>query len=138
MGNELVILNKYSIIERCIKRINEIYDNNPATLQNYDKQDAILLNLQRACQATIDIGMYIISVRNLGIPQSKKGTFTVLEENKIISSGMAKKMRGMLRFRNIAIHENQELDLNVVQNIIENNLQDMLEFARTIINVMEK
>lgn len=129
MENELVIINKYNIIERCINRINEIYEGNSKNLENYDKQDAIILNLQRACQAAIDLGMHIISGRNLGIPQSKKGTFTVLEENKIITPEMANNLRGVLKFRNIAIHEYQELDLNIVQDIIENHLNDLQEFA---------
>lgn len=133
MGNELVILNKYSIIERCIKRIKEIYENNPENLKDYNKQDVIVLNLQRACQAAIDIAMYIISVKNIGIPQSKKGAFTVLEENNIITPEMAKNMRGMLGFRNIAVHEYQELDLSIIQSIIENHLQDLLDFAREML-----
>lgn len=137
MGNELVIINKYSIIERCIKRINEIYNNNAKNLENFDKQDAIMLNLQRACQAAIDIGMYIISVKNLGIPQSKKGIFTILEENEIINSEMAINMRGMLKFRNIAIHEYQELDLEIVREVIENHLGDLQNFAREMIRLME-
>ena len=135
MGNELVVLNKYSIIERCIKRIKEIYENNPENLKDYNKQDAIVLNLQRACQAAIDIAMYIISVKNIGIPQSKKGAFTVLEDNNIITSEMAKKMRGMLGFRNIAVHEYQELDLDIIQSIIENHLQDLLDFAREMLKI---
>lgn len=134
MENEVVLINKYGIIERCIKRIEEIYENNPANLENYDKQDAIILNLQRACQAAIDIAMYIVSVKNLGLPQSKKGVFTILEENKIIDSNMAKNMRGMLGFRNIAVHEYQELDLDVIKAIIENNLQKIIEFAREMLN----
>ena len=133
MGNELVILNKYSIIERCINRINEIYENNADNLKDYNKQDAIVLNLQRACQAAIDIAMYVISVKNLGIPQSKKGAFTVLEENNIITPETAKKMRGMLGFRNIAVHEYQELDLDIIKSIIENHLQDLLDFAREML-----
>lgn len=138
MENELVILNKYSIIERCINRINEIYEGNPKNLQDFNKQDAIILNLQRACQAAIDIGMYIISRRKLGIPQSKKGTFTVLEENKIITPEMAKNMKSMLKFRNIAIHEYQELDLGVVQEVIENHLNDLQTFAREMLKQCEK
>jgi len=55
-----VILNKISIIERCINRINEEYDNNPENLRNYTKQDSIILNIQRACEASIDLAIYMI------------------------------------------------------------------------------
>ena len=135
MGNELVILNKYSIIERCIKRIRDIYENNPENLKDINKQDAIVLNLQRACQAVIDIAMYIISVKNLGLPQSKKGSFTILEENGIIKPEMAKSMRGMLGFRNIAVHEYQELDLDIIKAIIEEHLEDLTAFAKEMLNI---
>lgn len=90
--------------------------------------------MQRACQAAIDIAMYIVSVKNLGVPQSKKGVFTILEENNIIDSNMAKNMKGMLGFRNIAVYEYQELDLDIIKSIIENNLQDIIEFAREMLN----
>jgi uncharacterized protein YutE (UPF0331/DUF86 family) len=59
-----VILNKISAIERCIKIINEEYDNNPKNLQNYTKQDSIILNIQRACEASIDIAMHIVAEKN--------------------------------------------------------------------------
>lgn len=72
MENEAVILNKYEIVERCINRINEEYENNSENLENYRRLDCIVLNLQRACEATIDIAMYIVSTRKLGIPQTKK------------------------------------------------------------------
>lgn len=50
-----VLLNKTSIIERCLRRVQEEYDDTPAHLyENITKQDATILNLQRACQATID------------------------------------------------------------------------------------
>lgn len=47
-----VILNKISVIERCLKRIHEEYEDNPKHLGNYTKQDSIVLNLQRACEAS--------------------------------------------------------------------------------------
>lgn len=134
MGNELVIINKYNIIERCIKRIKEIYQNNPANLQNYDKQEAIMLNLQRACQAGMDIGRYIISVSNLENPQFKKDTFEILAENKIITEKIEKQMKYMSDIRNKIIYEYQEIDLKIIQSIIENNLTDLQEFAREMIS----
>lgn len=133
MENELVVFNKYTIIENCIKRINSVYDGNLETLKDFNKQDIIVLNLQRACQAVIDIAMHIISVRNLGAPQSGKGAFTILQENNIINEKTAKQMQGMIGFRNIAVHEYQELDLNILKNILDEHLEELREFAREIL-----
>lgn len=53
MGND-VIYNKIETIERCINRINEVYDNCFENLSDYTKQDSIILNIQGACEAAID------------------------------------------------------------------------------------
>lgn len=79
-----VILNKISIIERCIKRIHEEYDKNPKNLENYTKQDSIILNLQRACEASIDLAMHIVAVKKLGLPQQSRDAFTLLEAEGIL------------------------------------------------------
>ena len=85
MENEAVIINKYESIQRCIKRIEEEYNNQVENLYDYKKLDPIVLNLQRACEATIDIAMYVIANRKLGVPQTKKEAFIKLEENELIS-----------------------------------------------------
>lgn len=38
-----VIVNKIQTIDRCLKRINEVYENNPENLKDYTKQDSIIL-----------------------------------------------------------------------------------------------
>lgn len=38
-------------------------------------------------------------------------------------------------FRNIAVHDYKEIDNEVLKNVIENNLNDLLEFARTMLNI---
>ena len=55
MENELVIFNKYSIIENCIKRINSVYDGKLETLQDFNKQDIIVLNLQKTLENLLKI-----------------------------------------------------------------------------------
>jgi hypothetical protein len=53
-----VILNKAASIEQCLQRIEEEYaDNEQNLVGNQTKQDAIVLNLQRACETTIDLTM---------------------------------------------------------------------------------
>ena len=44
MKNDVVV-NKISIIERCLKRIQEEYNDNPDNLNNFTKQDSIVLNI---------------------------------------------------------------------------------------------
>lgn len=135
MENEAVILNKYEIVERCINRINEEYENNSENLEDYRRLDCIVLNLQRACEATIDIAMYIVSTRKLGIPQTKKEAFKKLEENNIISKDMSKNMQNMTDFRNIAIHDYKEINEEILKEVIEKHLNDLLEFARQMLNL---
>lgn len=135
MENEAVLINKYESIERCINRINEEYENDAKNLADYRKMDAIVLNLQRACEMATDVAMYIVSTRKLGIPQTKKEAFEKLNENGLISKDMCTKMKGMIGFRNIAIHEYKEIDEEILKDVIENHLIDIKEFVRTMINL---
>ncbi|NLT95574.1 MAG: DUF86 domain-containing protein [Clostridia bacterium] len=130
-----IIFNKAQVIERCIKRINEEYENNPNNLQNFTKQDSIILNIQRACEASIDLAMHIVSEMNLGIPQSSREVFDLLNKGNIIDEVLAKRLKAMVGFRNIAVHDYQALNLAIVQKIIEEHLEDLKAFAGKIINL---
>ena len=135
MENKAVIINKFDSIERCIKRIKEEYENNPKNLEDYRRMDAIVLNLQRACEVTTDIAMYVISTRRLGTPQTKKEAFELLEQNKLISKQICDNMKKMVGFRNIAIHDYKQIDEDILRDVIENHLNDLTEFAREILNL---
>jgi len=118
-----------------INRINEEYQNNPENLQDYRKMDMIVLNLQRACEAVLDLAMYVVSNRKLGLPQNKREAFKLLEENNIIDSNLCKNMQGMIGFRNIAVHDYKEISEEILQSVIENNLSYLTDFARIILNL---
>ena len=133
MENKSVILNKFETIEKCINRINEEYQNNPENLDDYRKMDMIVLNLQRACEAVLDLAVYIVSTRKLGLPQTKREAFILLEENNIIDSKISKNMQGMVGFRNIAVHDYKEIDEEILKDVIENHLNDLLDFARFLL-----
>lgn len=133
MENKGVILNKFETIEKCINRINEEYQNNPENLDDYRKMDMIVLNLQRACEAVLDLAIYIVSTRKLGLPQTKREAFILLEKNNIIDSKMSKNMQGMVGFRNIAVHDYKEINEEILKDVIENHLNDLLDFARILL-----
>lgn len=131
MGKD-ILYNKISIIERCLIRIREVYDKNPKNLEDYTKQDSIVLNIQRAVEATIDIAMYLVSVNKFGIPQNSRDAFEVLNQHNIISDSILQKLKLMIGFRNIAVHNYQDLNLEIIQKIIENHLEDFEEFIYAI------
>jgi len=135
MGND-VIYNKVEVIERCFKRINEVYDNNTENLNDYTKQDSIILNIQRICEASIDLAMHIVSEKKLGIPQNSRDAFEVLCSNGMINDNLMNKLKAMVGFRNIAVHNYQAINLKIVQEIIEKHLGDISEFSKIIIKKM--
>lgn len=130
-----VILNKTEIVKRCIRRAKEEYAHNPKNLENYTKQDSVTLNIQRACEAVIDLGMHVIAERGLGIPQTSRDTFEILQNNKIITPEMSERLKAMIGFRNIAIHNYQRLNLKIIQAIIEKDLKDLLYFTDVILKI---
>lgn len=130
-----VIINKAAIVDRCLKRIAEESNKNADFKKNYTKQDSIILNLLRACEACIDMSMHIIRKKNLGIPQSAKEAFSLLEEANIITEDLSIKMQHMSGFRNIAVHEYQKLDIAVVESILDKNLVDFETFTNTLLKL---
>lgn len=127
-----VIANKTENIQRCIRRINEEYENNEKNLLNYTKQDSIILNLQRACEASIDIAMHIVSESGFGVPQNSRDAFNMLEEHRIINNELNKRMKAMVGFRNVAVHDYQTVQIDIIKAIIENHLNDFIFFSDQI------
>ncbi len=128
-----MVLNKIQTIERCLKRIREEYIGYEDSFEeNYTKQDSVILNLERASQATIDIATHIIKTRNLGLPNSSRELFSILFDAGIISENICNQMQKMVGFRNIAVHDYQNLNLEIVVAIIENHLGDFEEFIKEI------
>jgi uncharacterized protein YutE (UPF0331/DUF86 family) len=123
-----VCLNKASIIERAIRRAKAELQNDPE-LVNYTNIDAMTLNIERFCQAAIDLAMHIISREHLGIPQTSADAFSILLRAGIISNTIAKSMISMVGFRNIAIHEYQNIDLNILRIIVTERWKDVVQYC---------
>ena len=132
-----ILLNKGQIIRRCMARVREEYAGAPANLENPTKQDSIVINVQRACEAAIDLAMHFVAQRNLGIPQTSRQAFTFLETAMILTASTAKQMRAMVGFRNIAVHNYQELEIEVLQHIVEHRLSDFDRFLEECSSALE-
>ena len=125
-----IILNKASIIERCVKRIIEEYSLCPK-LDTYTHLDALTLNIKRACQAAIDMAMHIVAVNHYGIPQTSSGAFELLYKNRVINEKLYKSLKAMTGFRNIVIHEYQTVDNEILKYIADKGYNDFISLCKT-------
>jgi uncharacterized protein YutE (UPF0331/DUF86 family) len=130
-----VILNKISVIERCIIRIQNVYGNDPENLNDYTKQDSIILNIKRACEASIDLAMHIISEQRLGLTQTSIDAFDMLHVHFIIDEDIAKRLKAIVGFRNIAVHDYQTINLDILRKIIEKHLVDFCNYTKYILKL---
>ena len=93
----------------------------------------MLLNLQRAVQAVIDIAAHIVAVKSYGLPDSVAATFTMLEAQGIVDAVLASRLRGMAEFRNIVVHNYQALDPSIVDAIVARHLDDLRQFCARVV-----
>ena len=133
-----VILNKITTIERSVNRIHEVYEGNPDNLKDFTKQDSIILNIQRACAASIDLAMHIVSERKLGVPKASREGFKLLEEAGVINSSLAKTLMNMVGFRNIAVHDYQALGVEILEAILEKHVDDFKDLTKVILQLEKK
>jgi uncharacterized protein YutE (UPF0331/DUF86 family) len=129
-----IVLNKAEIIERALARVHDSYTRHRQDLdQSFDAQDVIVLNLQRACEAAIDLAMHIVRLQGHGLPKDSKSAFYLLERAQEISSPLANHIKKMIGFRNIAVHDYREIDWAIVRNIIESHCDDLAMFANEMV-----
>ena len=134
-----VLLNKVAIIERCLVRVEEEYCGHEGELEtNYTRQDSIILNLQRACEASIDAAMHLVRVKKLGIPQESREAFDMLCASGIITQTLCDRLKAMVGFRNVAVHDYKALNLEVVVNILEVHLDDFKQFGQSVLRSTDR
>ena len=133
-----VIYSKVESLRVCVGRIRQ---KKPATfdlfVENYDLQDIVCLNLERAVQVCVDIAAHIIVELDVSAPVTMGESFCKLREAGFIDEEICLRMQKSVGFRNIAVHTYQAIDWRVVYRIITEHLEDFSVFARQIIDRVE-
>lgn len=73
-------------------------------------------------------------MHSLGLANSYKMSFSILAKEGYISSDTSKKMGNMAGFRNIVVHDYQDVDINILKSILTNHLGDFELFYKEIIS----
>ena len=131
-----VLIGKAAIIERCLRRIDEVYRGHEAELTtDFTRQDSILLNLQRACEASIGAAMHLVRLNRLGIPTESREAFALLVRAGLIEAALGNHLEAMVGFSNVAVHNYRELDMEIVRNILTHRPNDLRTFASWLVKL---
>jgi uncharacterized protein YutE (UPF0331/DUF86 family) len=73
-----------------------------------------------------------IRKRHFGIPNESRESFAILIREGIISPELGNRLKRMVGFRNLAVHQYRELDLDILDAVIRENLDELLTFAQIV------
>ena len=128
-----VVRNKLESLRRSLSRIEQKRPNSSEILaSDYDIQDIISINLERAIQKSVDIAAHVLADSEQKPPGTMGETFTALSNAGIIKKDLAERLRKAVGFRNISVHEYQRINWEIVYSIITENLDDFKEFMKAV------
>jgi uncharacterized protein YutE (UPF0331/DUF86 family) len=94
--------------------------------------------LHLSIECTLDIGNYIISLKQFRCPKDYREIFTILGKQKILPKELVNELEKMAQFRNRLVHVYWDLDHKFVHKILQTSLNDFNEFAKYIVDFIEK
>jgi uncharacterized protein YutE (UPF0331/DUF86 family) len=129
--DEALISKKLAFIETCVRELREL-----ARLEMLDsdirEQRFVQHTLQLALQAALDVSSHIASARRLGEPETNRELFDLLVRDELIGPSLAPVLQAMACLRNILVHGYQQIDNEIVRDVVENHLQDLLQFVSAL------
>lgn len=139
MVDRATILRKISDLERYYDQIREFSGLAIEDYQsNWKTQRVIERTLQMMIENCADIANHIISDSGMRVPSSYADTFKVLLENNVIDSELFTIMEKMAKFRNIVVHQYEEVDAEIVLSILKKHLKDFEKFRDAVLKYLKK
>ena len=131
--DQSLVAQKIESLRRCIRRVAEKTPSSVSQLSDdADVQDILVLNLTRAVQLCVDIGSHIISESEEPSPATMGDVFSTMNRMGVLSATTTETMRKSVGFRNIAVHNYEELNWEIVFAVCTKSLQDFRQFAKEV------
>jgi len=129
---------KLAEMETYLKQIEEYSGISVRAYTNdWKVQRIVERTLQMLIELCIDIANHLISDTGMRVSTGYADTFRVLQENKVISKDLCKSLEKMAKFRNVIVHQYEEIDPAIVASILRNNLSDFEKYKKAIIKQLQ-
>lgn len=132
--DEDIVLSKVATVRRCVGAIGKLWFENDPAVPDWVRLDVTVLNLQRAVEACLDMANHLIAINSWGLPGAAVEAIQLLVDNNVLTASELSVYRGMIGFRNIAVHNYREIDQAIVRGIVNDHLQDLERFATLVLD----
>jgi len=123
--DEDVVLAKVSNVRKTVGAIRALHGPENASVSEWIRMDATVLNLQRSVEALLDLANHLISANGWELPRDGRHAFAVLSEHGLLPADDLALARAMVGFRNVAVHDYVSLDPEIVHGIVRDRLGDL-------------
>ena len=97
-----------------------------------DLCNAVLMDLQQAIQACIDLAAHACVDDRLGAPTTPAEALALLARHRMIDDALARRLTGAAGLRNLIVHQYGRIDLERIVEIIRNDLDDLRRFVAAL------
>jgi len=137
--DKALIFRKISELETYIEQIREYSDVTAEVYrQDWKVQRVIERTLQMMIETCADIANHIVSDRGMRSPSSYADTFKVLLENNIINEELYGTMEKMAKFRNVVVHQYEQVDAEIVVIILKKHLEDFGLYKDALLSYLKR
>lgn len=137
--DRVIVERKLDSLQRCLVRVAEKCPQSAeALVDDVDAQDIVSLNLTRAVQLCVDLAAHALTRRGLPPPETMGAAFSQLAACGVISEELSLRLRRAVGFRNLAVHNYDEIDWRIVYAIAALHLDDFRQFAKSIVEAMDQ
>ena len=131
MTDPELVAKKLAVIETCVTELRRLAD--PEIIETDIREERFVEHtLQIAIQAAQDVASHIVSDERLGEPRTNRELFDLLARNGWLDESEAALLGNMVGFRNILVHGYGDVDLSIVRDVLENHLDELLQFAAVV------
>ncbi len=128
MTDAELVAKKLAEIETYVRELRALA--RPAAIGHDVKEERFVLHtLQLAIQAALDAASHVVSDEQLGEPERNRELFELLGKAGWVPPELCGRLQEMAGFRNVLVHEYAAVDLAIVRDVVENRLDDLLQFA---------
>ncbi|MFC4260545.1 DUF86 domain-containing protein [Marinobacter lacisalsi] len=136
--DEQLVAQKLESLRRCIQRVeSRLPEDLNTLLTDLDAQDIVSLNLTRAVQMCVDIASHWLAENaEATAPKTMGQAFDALAQSGVIDTELAIRLRKSVGFRNVMVHNYDDVNWEIVFAICQYHLGDFREFARVFSDLM--